>query len=180
MSEIRYIDANEFQIDIWKLAAIIRKSQWKPDVLVGLWRGGATVTIAVHEFLKASGCPAEHLPLKCFSYTAIGKNEGEVNFSLAEETFKLISPGKNVLFIDDIFDTGKTAAAIYDRIKDIPIDAKFASVYWKKEKNLTSIEPDFFVREMDSGWICFPHEIDGLSPQEIQAKNPTLAKLLEL
>ena len=35
-----YLDASEYQRDIWRLAAAVRKSGWKPDYLVGMWRGG--------------------------------------------------------------------------------------------------------------------------------------------
>ena len=42
-----YLSANQYQSDMWRLASVIRKSGWKPDFLVGLWRGGAPVAIAV-------------------------------------------------------------------------------------------------------------------------------------
>ena len=38
-----YLSADQYQRDMWGLAANIRKSGWKPDFLVGLWRGGAPV-----------------------------------------------------------------------------------------------------------------------------------------
>lgn len=180
MGKINFISADSFQLDIWKLAASIRDSGWKPDVLIGLWRGGATVAISVHEFLKVSGCPVEHIPLKCFSYTAIGKNEGEVKFAFADAVFNALKPGDKVLFVDDIFDTGKTAAAVKDAVAKLGIDMKFAAVYWKPEKNLTTLKPDFYAKAIDSSWVCFPHEIEGLTPEEIREKNPALAGLLKI
>ena len=65
MNEKHYIKATEFLHDSWKLAAMVRKSGWKPDFLVGLWRGGAPVAVAIHEFLKATDWSVQHVPLKC-------------------------------------------------------------------------------------------------------------------
>ena len=54
MQEKRYIGADRHLQDSWRLAAAIRKSGWKPDFILGLWRGGAPVAIAIHEFFKVS------------------------------------------------------------------------------------------------------------------------------
>ena len=46
MEEIqkRYLSANDYLHDTWKLAASVRASGWKPDILIALWRGGAGPT----------------------------------------------------------------------------------------------------------------------------------------
>ena len=51
----QYISADEYLQDNWRLAASVRKSGWRPDFILGLWRGGAPVAIAIHEFMKATG-----------------------------------------------------------------------------------------------------------------------------
>jgi len=173
-----YLSANEYQRDMWCLAATIKASGWKPDFLVGLWRGGAPVAIAVHEFFKATGWDVKHIPLKCWSYTGIGQNEGRVDFMLGDAIFGMFRAGDKVLFIDDVFDTGKTAAAVMEHMHGIGADAKIACVYWKPEKNKTSIKPDYIAKDIGNEWIVFPHEIEGLTPDEIRAKDPELAKLI--
>jgi hypothetical protein len=55
---------------------------------------------------------------------------------------------------------------------------RFACVYWKPEKNVTSFTPDFFVKKLDQ-WIVYPHEIEGLTPEEVTVKDPVLAELLK-
>lgn len=82
-----YLTANRYLQDIWRMAAQIRKSGWKPDFLVGLWRGGAPVAVSVHEYFKASGWEIQHVPLKCASYTGIGQNEGSVVFTHGDIVF---------------------------------------------------------------------------------------------
>jgi len=176
--EKHYLSANAYLQDIWKMAAKIRKSGWKPDFLVGLWRGGAPVAISVHEFFKASGWDVKHVPLKCASYTGIGQNEGQVVFTHGEIIFGMFRKGDKVLFIDDVFDTGKTAAAVKAKMDEIGVEMKLACVYWKPEKNHTSLQPDFFEKDVGNDWIVFPHEIEGLSPEEIREKDPLLSELL--
>ena len=107
-AEKTYLSADEFLRDTWRLAAAVRRSGWRPDVMVALWRGGAPVGVAVHEYLKCAGWSVRHIPLKCASYTGIGENEGEVVFTLGEEVFGMLRPGERVLVVDDVFDTGKT------------------------------------------------------------------------
>ena len=178
MNEKHYIQATEFLHDSWKLAAMVRKSGWKPDFLVGLWRGGAPVAVAIHEFLKATDWSVQHIPLKCASYTGIGENAGEVVFTHGEIVFGLFRKGDKVLVIDDVFDTGKTAAAVRRKMESIGVEMRLACVYWKPQKNTTDLKPDYFVKDVGSEWIVFPHEIDGLTPAEIAEKDPNLASLL--
>lgn len=172
-----YLTANDYQREIWRLAAEIRKSPWRPDCLVGLWRGGAPVAIGVHEFLRATGWNVRHLPLKCWSYSGIGENADEVRFLFEEEVFALFKPGEKVLFLDDVFDTGRTAAAVKERMARTGADSRIACVYWKPEKNRTTLKPDYFAKALGGEWLVFPHELDGLSPEEIRRKDPILADL---
>lgn len=179
MSEHRYLSANEFLHDSWRLAAAIRKSGWQPDVLIALWRGGAPVGVAVHEFFKVSGWDVRHIPLKCSSYTGIGENEGEVVFTHGDIVFGMLRKGDKVLIVDDVFDTGKTAAAVKKRIEAIGgVEMRLACVYWKPEKNTTALKPDYYTSDVGNGWLVFPHEIEGLSRDEIEAKDPFLADIV--
>ena len=146
-------------------------------MLLALWRGGAAVGAAVHEFLKVKGLPLRHMPVKCASYTGIGQSQAEVVFSHAEDVFASLTPGTKVLVVDDVFDTGRTAAAVRKKLAAQQCEAKIACVYWKPAKNVTGEGPDFHVRKLDD-WIVFPHEIEGLTPAEIAEKDPELVALI--
>ena len=174
-----YLSADQVMRDAWRLAAAVRRSGWKPDLLVALWRGGATVGVSVHEFFKVSGWDVQHIPLKCASYTGIGANAGDVVFTFGEDVFGLMRPGQRVLIVDDVFDTGKTAKAVKARIDATGADMRMACVYWKPAKNRTDLKPDYYVRDVGNDWIVFPHEIEGLSPDEIRRKDPLLTELLD-
>ena len=179
MDEKRYINATDYLHDAWRLAAAIRRSGWRPDYLVGLWRGGAHVAVAVHEFLSVSGWDMQHVPLKCASYTGIGANAGEVSFTHGDIVFGMFRAGNRVLVVDDVFDTGKTAAAVKERLDAVGAEMRLACVYWKPGKNETELKPDYFVQDVGSRWIVFPHEIGGLTRAEIMEKDPVLARLLD-
>ena len=174
-----YIDPKDYLHDIWRLGRQIYDSPWRPDILIALWRGGAIPGVAVHEFLKVKGLSLPHKPVKCSSYTGIETSETTVTFDEhAAQVFALLKPGTKVLVVDDVFDTGRTAAAIHARMADIGCDMRFACVYWKPEKNVTSFTPDFFVKKLDR-WIVYPHEIEGLTPEEVAVKDPFLAELMK-
>jgi len=176
--EKRYISPNEFMRDTWRLAAKVVESGWKPDVLIALWRGGATVGIGLHEFFKTIGWNIEHFPVKCRSYTGIGENPGEVVFDSPEMVFSKIPAGGKVLVADDVFDTGKTAKAVKEAMAARGVEMRLACVYWKPGKNTTDHKPDYFTESLGDGWIVFPHEIEGLSLDEIRQKDEVLAKVI--
>ena len=175
---MNYISANDYLKDAWRLAATVRKSGWRPDLLIALWRGGVTVGVALHEFFKVTGWNVEHLPLKCSSYTGIGQTSGCVKFTHGDALFSEIKPGQRVLVVDDVFDTGTTAAAISERLAAIGAEMRFACVYWKRGNNKTTLSPDYFVSDPGDEWIVFPHEIEGLSREQIAEKDPMLEKLI--
>ena len=178
LNDKHYLTADEYLRDSWRLAASVRKSGWKPDILIALWRGGAAVGVTLHEYFKVSGWDIRHIPLKCASYSGIGENAGEVVFTLGEEIFGMLRPGDKVLVVDDVFDTGKTAKAVSERIAKVGAQMRLACVYWKPEKNKTDLKPDYFVKDVGLEWIVFPHEIEGLTNEEIAVKDPLLASLL--
>ena len=178
LNDKRYLSADEYLRDIWRLAAAVRASGWRPDVLVALWRGGAPVGVAVHEFFKVAGWEVRHVPLKCASYDGIGSNPGDVVFSHGEAVFGTLHGGERVLVVDDVFDTGKTAAAVKARVDATGAEMRMACVYWKPQKNVTALKPDYFVKDVGLDWLVFPHELEGLTKEEMARKDPVLADLL--
>ena len=172
-----YVSANDYLRDSFRLARMVLDSGWLPDDLIALWRGGAPVGVSVHEFLYYHGLRPRHRVLKCESYTGIQSRRHEVAFENADEIFSSIVPGSRVLVIDDVFDTGHTARAVFDRIAPARADVRLATVYWKPNENQTAFKPDYHVRETDE-WIVFPHELDGLTADEVKVKDPVVFELL--
>ncbi|MDX9867855.1 MAG: phosphoribosyltransferase family protein [Kiritimatiellia bacterium] len=178
MSDKIYVSANEYLLDSFRLARRILDSGWLPDDLIALWRGGAPVGVAVHEFLFYHGLRPRHRVLKCHSYTGIQSHREEVAFENAEAVFGSVMPGSRVLIIDDVFDTGNTARAVLERLASSGAETRLATVYWKPNRNQTAGKPDFYLHETDE-WIVFPHEMEGLTPEEMLLKDPALHALLK-
>ena len=50
MSEKQFITAQELLEDSFRLAAQVYESGFRPQFIVGIWRGGAPIGIAVQEY----------------------------------------------------------------------------------------------------------------------------------
>ena len=57
-------------------------------------------------------------------------------------------------------------------------EIRVATPYFKPSKNKTSRTPDYYLYETDK-WLVFPHELDGLSIEEIKANKPEVLDLVE-
>ena len=55
---------------------------------------------------------------------------------------------------------------------------RIATPYYKPENNQTNRKPDYYLQET-SKWIVFPHELTGLSLEEISSNKPALSELIE-
>jgi hypothetical protein len=59
----------------------------------------------------------------------------------------------------------------------MPQNMKVATPWYKPTKNVTDITPDYYVHETDA-WLVFPHELVGLTQQEIRDHKGELATTL--
>ena len=50
--------------------------------------------------------------------------------------------------------------------KNIPHDIRMAMPWYKPLRNIIDTVPDYYIHETDD-WLVFPHEMDGLSEEEI-------------
>ena len=163
-----YIGPVQFREDSFLLASKVLRDGFKPDFMVALWRGGAPVGCYVHEFLKWKGVDADHIAIRTSKYTGIDKaNEEVVVHNLTYIKEKLFD-GAKVLVVDDVWDTGSTVMAFFEAMKgDCDIDIRVATVYFKPSRNQTSHSPEYYVRESEN-WLVFPHELEGMSIEEIE------------
>lgn len=171
-----YLSANELLLDSFRLGRQVLDSGWRPDVLIALWRGGTPVGVAVHEFLQYMGLPTLHTAVKCQSYGGIGQR-GAIRLEGVASQLAPLRANHRVLVVDDIFDSGHTARAMLELLAPRVADVRLAMPYWKRGPHADGPRPHYHVRETDA-WIVFPHELEGLTPDEIRQKDPALAELL--
>jgi hypothetical protein len=183
MTDKHYISAQDLLSDSFRLGLEIIKSGFKPDFIVGVWRGGTPVGIAVQEILDVFDFKTDHIAIRTSSYTSIGQRDKEVRVHGLGYLIRQIDTEDSLLIVDDVFDTGLSVQAIIDTLKmktrrNMPQDVRIATPWYKPANNQTALIPDFYIHETDQ-WLIFPHELDGLSRQEILENKPGLRALFE-
>jgi len=182
MIEKIYISAEDLLCDAYRLAATIMQSGFQPDFIIGVWRGGTPVGVAVQELLDYFGIKTDHIAIRTASYTGIGERTNEVQVFGLNYLIRNINAENSLLIVDDVFDTGKSIAAIIHELKirsrrNTPHAIRVATPWFKPGNNLTERKPDYYLHETDK-WLVFPHELDGLSKEEvITNKSPCLKEL---
>lgn len=176
MSEKIWLSADQLLEDSFRLANLVLDSGFRPTHLVGIWRGGAPVGIAVQELLAFHGVDCDHIAIRTSAYSGIDRQEKEVRVFALSYLVSVLNPDDRLLVIDDVFDTGRSVEAFLDALRarcraNMPSDTRVATVYYKPKRNRTALAPDYFVHQCDD-WLVFPHEICGLSNEEIRAHKP--------
>ncbi|MFN3834911.1 MAG: phosphoribosyltransferase [Glycocaulis sp.] len=156
--------------DGYALALKVLRSGWQPDHLAGVWRGGSPVAIALHEALSFKGLAMDHSPIAARSYTGIDQRTREVALSGLDALSATLPSGSRLLVVDDVLDRGHTLAAVTDALKG-RYEVRTAVAWFKPERNETPLQPDYHLHET-SDWLVFPHELEGLTPDEIRAHKP--------
>jgi len=182
-AEKLFIKAEEFNNDSFKLARKIWDDGFKPDFLIGVWRGGTVPGMIIHEFFKYKGKKVDHIAVRTGRYHGIDEKKESVEIYGLGYVIDNLGADDKLLIVDDVFDEGRTVQALLNEIRrrsrrNTPIDIRVATVYYKSNRNKTDIKPDYFVHDTDS-WIIFPHELEGLTLEEIEKKNSEIASFVK-
>lgn len=169
--------------DSIRLGIKILESGFKPHFIVGIWRGGTPIGIAVQEFLDYYGIKTDHISIRTSYYSGIN----QINKSIRVHGLGYIVKNSNaedkLLIVDDVYDTGLSIQAVLSSLKEkmrknIPSNIQIATIYYKPNQNKTQREPNFYLYKTDQ-WLVFPHELMGLTHSEITQHKPWMAKLME-
>ena len=179
----RFISADELLRDSFLLARKIVDSGYQPSFIIGVWRGGAPIAIAVQEYLSYIGIETDHIAIRTTSYTGIAQQQQTVRLAAMEYAIEHLKPTDRVLLVDDVFDSGKSMAAIRLELESKlgnsqPSNLRIACPWYKPNCNQTFIAPDYYLHETKQ-WLVFPHELRGLDKAEIQHRRPMLADALD-
>ena len=177
-----YIGAQELLEDAFELGARVLESGFRPSFIVAIWRGGAPIGIAVQELLDYFGVETDHIAIRTSSYSGIDGRESDVRVHGLNYLLKNIERDDRLLFVDDVFDTGRTIEAVIRTLQDkarrnAPREIRVAVPFYKPARNLTERIPDYYLHETEE-WIKFPHSLEGLSVDEIAHYRPALHAVL--
>lgn len=161
----RKVSWDEFQGLVAKLCRDITLSEWKPDYIVGITRGGLLPAVMISQYF---GVPCEALKVSLRDNG--GEHATESNCWMSEDAFN----GKNILIVDDINDTGATINWIIDDWPQscMPQDERWENDVWNVNvrfatvfDNLSSdvyLKIDYTGEEINKAendvWIDFPFE----------------------
>ena len=177
-----FIQADELLSDSFKLAWKVYESGYRPNYIIGVWRGGAPIGIAVQEFLDVLGVPSDHIAIRTSHYKGMGDRDSKVEVYGLNYIIKQVESEDSLLIVDDVHDTGisiqKIILDLQTACKKNTPEIKVATPYFKQNKNQTNRQPDFYLHETEK-WLVFPHELEGLSIDEIIDFKPELADFAE-
>ncbi len=174
-----YITADTLLVDSFRLAARVYDSGFRPDFIIGVWRGGTPVGIAVQEFMEFRGVSTDHIAIRTSSYYGIGQQSRSIRVHGLNYLIDNINAENSVLIVDDVFDSGRSIEATLAELekrsrRNMPATVRIACPWYKPANNKTAITPDYWVHSTDQ-WLVFPHELCGLSVDEIRTGKPELA-----
>jgi len=183
MNKKRYVSAQELLNDSFELGIRIFKSGFKPSFIIGVWRGGTPVAIAVQEILDHFGIKTDHIAIRTSSYCAINKKNKLVRVHGLEYVIRHANWKDGLLLVDDVWDSGKSIKTIIKTLKakmrrNLPENIRIATPWYKPNHNAMDLIPDYYIHETDR-WLVFPHELEGLTLNEMFTNKPGMKKMFE-
>jgi hypoxanthine phosphoribosyltransferase len=148
-------DAFECELMSWELfdrlaknvAKKINESDFKPDFMVGLARGGWVLSRVLCDYLGVKDLVS--LKVEHWGVTATPDGKAQIKYP-----FDIDLTGRNVLVVDDITDTGESMMIAVDYVKTKnPADIKTAALRHIEGSKFT---PDYYGDVITWRWVVFP------------------------
>ena len=158
MAKKLIIDWKQYNLIVEKLAINIFDSGFKPDLLIGIMRGGAPIIDVLSRVFKTK---CAYLAVESYSGENIEDQQGELIFS-RELSSTVKNMSGNILLCDDLSDTGVTLTRSIEWLKNYKqlknkIKSIKTAVLWKKADS--TFEPDYCAQRLnDNPWIVQPFE----------------------
>ena len=149
-----YLSWNDIEDICRNVAAKIeteQDSKFKPDILIGLSRGGL---VPVRIFSDLLGVHDIYV-LRVKSYNNTKKIQKPIIEGYNCNLSKYIN-GKNILVVDDVADSGESLEVVKEYLtkKYKPKQIKFATLHYKPR---SIFKPDYF-GDITDKWIVYPWE----------------------
>ena len=147
--ELRSLSWSEMYTLLLELGDMIAKSEFKPDFIVGISRGGwipARILSDLLDIPKLANITVEF-------YVGIGETKRE---PVITQSVSLPVRGKKILIVDDLADTGESLKLVNLYLKENGAsEIKIATVFYKP---WSVIIPNYYPKETCK-WIVFPWEL---------------------
>jgi hypoxanthine phosphoribosyltransferase len=183
----KFIAADDLLRDSFQLAAQIYKAGFHPDFLVGLWRGGSAVGIAVQEGLDYLGVKTDHIAIRtsykgAASYPEMVSKADAIRVHGLQYLLENLASHHSLLIVDDVYSTGSSVKAVLDQLalktrRNMPKDIRIACV-WFRPTDRTLRTPDYFVHETRD-WLALPYELTDMTLEELREHRPELLGIID-
>ncbi|MDH5620177.1 MAG: phosphoribosyltransferase domain-containing protein [Gammaproteobacteria bacterium] len=183
----RFIAADDLLQDSFQLAANIYEAGFEPDFLVGLWRGGSAVGIAVQEGLDYFGVKTDHIAIRTSytgarSYSQMVDKGDAIRVHGLQYLLENLCSHHSMLIVDDVYSTGSSVTAVLEQLarktrRNLPRDIRIATVWYRPSEKTLRV-PDYYVHETND-WLVLPYELTGFSVAELMDNRPEMAGLLK-
>ena len=171
-----FINAEDQLLDCYRLGVKIHASEFRPDFIVGLWRGGSPVGIGVQDCLEYLGVETDHISIRTSyagmnTYADMIENVSGIHVHGLQYLLENLEADNRLLIVDDVYSTGLSVKAVIDQLsqktrRNMPVDVRVAVLWYKPANNRTGRIPDYYLHETDK-WLVLPYELNGLSLSEI-------------
>ena len=182
-----FIGADDLLKDSFQLAASISAAGYHPDFLVGLWRGGSAVGIAVQEGLDFLGMKTDHIAIRTSyrgapSYTEMVSAADSIRVHGLQYLLENLCSHHSLLIVDDVYSTGSSVQAVINQLtkktrRNLPGDIRIATVWYRPTEKTVRV-PDYYVHETKD-WLVLPYELSGLSVDELRKHRPELESIID-
>ena len=152
MNEREKLSYEEFGVAVRELGRTILLSDFKPDIILSIARGGFFLGAGLGYAIDVKNSFA----LSVEFYTGIDERL-PMPIVLPPVPNRVDLTGAKVLVADDVADTGETLKLVKEFLEGYVAEVRFAVLY---EKPTTVVKPDYAWRQTDK-WIEFPWSVQG-------------------
>jgi hypoxanthine phosphoribosyltransferase len=188
LKQKRFIAEQELLEDSYRLARQIYMSGFRPDFIVGVWRGGSTVGIYVQECLQYLGVETDHIAVRTSyrgrdDYLQQLQEGREMRAHGLQYLFENLNAEDSLLIVDDVYSTGRNVHAIVQRLRqnnkrNMPKEVRIAAPYYRAAPGTSNPAPDYYLQQTGD-WLVLPYELNGISRTEIEAHKSWILPLLD-
>lgn len=120
-------------------ATLTAEYDGRPLTILGVLTGSI---VLLADLIRATEVPLRVALIQAASYGGTRTSPGQltINSALVPDL-----KGRDVVILDDIFDTGNTMVGLYEAVQEFePASVKSAVLLWKTARTQVDLEPDFF------------------------------------
>lgn len=153
---------NQIYAMLLRQAEKIHRSDFKPDIIVGVTRGGWIPARVLSDLLEISNLATVGVEF----YLGVGETR---NKPVLTQSVSASVTGKKALLVDDVTDSGKSLQLAKDHVLQGAKEVRIATVY---AKPFSVTKPDYYEKRTRR-WVVFPWDAKETVRKIVEDKSAT-------